>query len=273
MTSNAAKCSRSCIGVTMPAWCVAVEGIGTRPRVWAGGRRRPRGWSRANPPAAPPRRRPARHRPRPEARAATRADAVPAGSVEARAPSGDFDGLGRSRGRSVRPSQITAAASLDSGSDSAFTASDSCLDLAAAQLVVVHEARPRTWWLVQQHLQRDELRVDLGVQRGVALLQQRPQPVEADPGAVDVGLEVPQVGPRPVLLLAGDLAGGDLVQQAAGAVGDLVGGEGQVPGLARRGSRCWPSGRRRTWPGPRRSAACSSWPGPATGPSRSGASR
>ena len=73
--------------------------------------------------------------------------------------------------------------------------------------------------------------LDLVHQLGLAAgLQQRLQTVEGDAGPVDVGLEVPQVGPRPVLLLAGHLAGRDLVEQPLRAVGDLVGGEGHVPG-------------------------------------------
>jgi hypothetical protein len=47
--------------------------------------------------------------------------------------------------------------------------------------------------------------------------------------AVDVGLEVPQVGVRVAVLLAGDLAGGDLVEQFLGAVGQLQ--RGQLDGL------------------------------------------
>ena len=85
--------------------------------------------------------------------------------------------------------------------------------------------------LVEQLLQRREPAVDLVVEVGVLLREQRSQALEADPGAVDVGLEVPQVGARPVLLLTGDLARRDLVQQAAGPVGDLVGGEGEVADL------------------------------------------
>ena len=59
--------------------------------------------------------------------------------------------------------------------------------------------------------------------------------------AVDVGLEVPQVGVRPDLLLAGDLAGRDLVEQLLGAVGDLVDGERERPARrpCRRAAGCW----------------------------------
>src|SRR3954454_23342319 len=51
-----------------------------------------------------------------------------------------------------------------------------------------------------------------------------------EPGArpVHVGLEVVEVGVRPGLLLTGDLALGDLVEKALGAVADLVDREGQL---------------------------------------------
>jgi hypothetical protein len=60
---------------------------------------------------------------------------------------------------------------------------------------------------------------------GIPLFEQRTEPFEGNRGAVDIGLEVPQVGPRPVLFLAGDLASRNLVKQATRPVGDLIGAE------------------------------------------------
>ena len=70
--------------------------------------------------------------------------------------------------------------------------------------------------------------VELVGEVGVLLLDDGLHALPRDLGAVDVGLEVPQVGARPVLLLAGHLAGRDLLEQAARAVGDRVDGVGQL---------------------------------------------
>ena len=61
---------------------------------------------------------------------------------------------------------------------------------------------------------------DLGGQRGVLGLQGRGEQLEQLPGAVDVGGEVRQVGVRVAVLLAGDLALGDLLDELGRAEGD-----------------------------------------------------
>src|SRR3954454_16898595 len=83
------------------------------------------------------------------------------------------------------------------------------LDLLLAQVVIRLE--PVTvLGVVEQLLQRRELLGDLRRQRGVLLLQEWFQSLERDARPVDVALEVVQIGPRPVLLLTGHLARGDL---------------------------------------------------------------
>ena len=125
----------------------------------------------------------------------------------------------------------TAAASLDSGSASAFTPSESSLRSALPTLS--YEANPSERLvravLVQQRVQRGELLVELGGQRRVVLCATGLSSSYAFSRALDVGLEVDQVGVRVALLLAGDLAGGDLVEELLGAVGHR--GRGDV-GLA-----------------------------------------
>ncbi len=51
---------------------------------------------------------------------------------------------------------------------------------------------------------------------------------EGHRGSVNVGLEVPQVGVRPDLFLAGDLACGDLFEEGLSAIADLRGVEREV---------------------------------------------
>ena len=57
-------------------------------------------------------------------------------------------------------------------------------------------------------------------QLGVLLLERRRQQLEGLLGALDVGGEVPQVGVRVAVLLAGDLAGRDLLDELGGADGE-----------------------------------------------------
>ena len=73
-----------------------------------------------------------------------------------------------------------------------------------------------------------EQRVDLGeplvdplAEVGVALVEDRPHRRHRGLRAVDVGLEVPQVGVAEDVLFAGDLARRDLVEQTLCAAGDL----------------------------------------------------
>ena len=81
---------------------------------------------------------------------------------------------------------------------------------------------------VEQGLHGGEIRSDLSFERRISLLEQRTESLEGHERSVDIGLEVPQVGTRPVLLLAGDLAGRYLVKQATRPVGDLIGAEIKV---------------------------------------------
>jgi hypothetical protein len=81
---------------------------------------------------------------------------------------------------------------------------------------------------VEQALDSAELVLDLLGELCIAAGDDRLEKVEALPGTVQVGLEVPQVGTRPVLLLAGDLAAGDLLEQALRAFDDVGVGDLQV---------------------------------------------
>ena len=65
-----------------------------------------------------------------------------------------------------------------------------------------------------------ELLVEGGGELGVVLLHQRAQHLERLLRALEVAVEVDQVGVREGLLLAGDLPGGHLVEQLLGAVAD-----------------------------------------------------
>jgi hypothetical protein len=85
---------------------------------------------------------------------------------------------------------------------------------------------PGSGGIGQQRLVRGvEAALDLGGQGGVPLVEGGPDGVEGRPRAVQVGLEVDQVGARVALLLAGDLRLRDLAEQLVGAVGDLRGVE------------------------------------------------
>ncbi len=77
--------------------------------------------------------------------------------------------------------------------------------------------------LVESPYRLVELRLDLGDELGVGLLDRRSQRLESGLGAVDVGLEVPEIGMRVALLLAGDLRRRDLGQQVDRALRDLAG--------------------------------------------------
>ena len=66
-------------------------------------------------------------------------------------------------------------------------------------------------------LQLVEARVDAGEQLGVGLLERRREGLDHELGALDVRHEVPQVGLGVAVLLAGDLALGDLLDELGGA--------------------------------------------------------
>ena len=155
------------------------------------------------------------------------------------------------------------------------------LDLGRRELVVEREAG------LERALRREQ-RVELveplarasSPGRGPRPAPTSSQHLERDPRAVDVGLEVPQVRVRPDLLLAGDLAGRDLVEQLLRAVRDLerlereVGGVDLVDQLLRVRRR-GPSPRRRAGPASAACRRCRRWrrPSAARGPSRCSASR
>src|SRR5207342_2588581 len=71
------------------------------------------------------------------------------------------------------------------------------LDLGLGQFVVRLEAVAVSLG-VEQRLHCGELRGDLGVEVRILLLEQRTESLEADPGALNVGLKVPEIGTRPV---------------------------------------------------------------------------
>ena len=109
MTSNAAKCSRSCAGVTIPAWCSPWKGYAAGASAAAGSSAR-----RDGEPADP-----GAHAEGPDAGGAEQ----PASRQGARAPCS----CRRSSRHSVRAPVI-----FDSGSESASTALASCLRWASS---------------------------------------------------------------------------------------------------------------------------------------------
>ena len=230
VTSKAAKCSRSWAGVTMPAWCAPWKGYARlrRPRP-AGAVRRPRQ-------RAP--RRPRRPRPRPDAGGAEQPAPGDAGGTPLR-PLGRAGRQGSARARSGSGHALrrtAAAVSLDSGSDRALTASESCLDLGLAS----GRRRSRTvavLVLVEQRLQRGEPRRRAARRaRGPCCSSSGLEPLEADRAPSTLAWKshrsvCDQNSSSPVTLPVGDL-----VEQALGAVADLVDGEGQRRGPGRRAS-------------------------------------
>src|ERR1700709_2217415 len=85
--------------------------------------------------------------------------------------------------------------------------------------------------LAQQRVDCGELRIHALAEVGVALVEDRPHRGNRGLRAVDVGLEVPEVGVAEDVFLAADLACRDLVEQTLCATGDLGGVDGPVGGL------------------------------------------
>ena len=102
------------------------------------------------------------------------------------------------------------------------------LDLGIGELVVRLEASLERPVRGEQRVQLVEPRLERLDQFGVSRRGNDLQHLERLLRPVDVGLEVPQVGVRPDLLLAGDLARRDLVEELLGAVGDLERGEREL---------------------------------------------
>src|SRR6476659_1253399 len=193
--SNAAKWSRSWAGVTMPAWWVPRKGY----VVARGGASTPPRSAYASPTLKP---------------AASPATAAPPPTRPRRETFIPWSS-GQDRGRQVRQR-------LGQGVDGIGEA----LHLGAAEIGVEPVAVALAL-VVQEPVDGGEARRQGPPQRRVTVRQDRLDVLERDLGALHVGGEVPQVGVRPVLLLAGDLARGDLLHQTGGAVGDLVGGAGE----------------------------------------------
>ena len=218
MTSNATKCSRSWAGVTMPAWCAP----------WNG--------DRAGGAAAAARR---RRRPRDQrARADAPPPATPAapGTGERRAPAPGQPSILRGArrcsavarvasrlrtGRHLRDDRGDLADRLGQGVDRV----GEFLELGLVSSVCSFQPSPARC-LPSAASTRGELgRRAACTRSGSRSSQDRAQRRDGGLGALDVGREVPQVGVRVAVLLAGDLAGGDLVEQLLGAVGQLQRGE------------------------------------------------
>src|SRR4051812_5493031 len=204
VTSNAAKCSRSCTGVAMPAWWAPWNSTAAPASAAVGSMSSPvRVIATAPPAAAAPSASPAP----PQPMSARREGAVVfSSSVMAPASGRRGDDGGGELGQRLRERVHTVR---------------QLLVIAVTDLVVGSEVVRRLVGavLVKERVQRGELLVELGHQGRVVLLGDRLQQLVRLLGALDVGLEVDEVGVRVALLLAGDLAGGDLVEELLGAVG------------------------------------------------------
>src|SRR3954454_25299117 len=194
VTSNEAKCRRSWAGVTIPAWCAPWKGKTSS----SGPASEVPSWASAiaNPPA-------------PAAPASTPAPATPSSRRrETRAvvmpwwSSGDDAGHLRQR-LGQRVDGI--------GELLALRRRDGVVGNETSSLPV----------LVEHVRQGVETLVDLLLELLVPRLQHRLEQLEGLLGALDVRGEVVEVGVRPDLLLAGDLAGGHLVHELLGAVAQL----------------------------------------------------
>ena len=210
VTSKATKCSRSCAGRDDPGLVAAGEGDGVvGPRTATA--RSSATACPMTPPAAP----------------AASTPAVPAptspNSRRRESPAGRSCGSLRTH----RPA--TTAATLLTDSVRAVMLSLRPVQLLLGELVVQGPAVPGAV-LLELGLGGGEPLVDLGDQVGVGVLQEGPQRLDGGLRALEVGGEVPQVGVRVAVLLAGDLAGGDLVEQGLRAVGQLQRVEGGLVG-------------------------------------------
>ena len=141
----------------------------------------------------------------------------------------------------------TAAVSLDSGSDERVDRVAELLDLVLAQLVVVRRSR-RPLGTCRAASAAPRTAVQLVSASSGSFCSTIGFSPRSRPGRRRRWPGSPTGRCAPVLLLAGDLAGGDLVEQLPGAVGDLVDGVPQLLRPGCRGRRCPRSGRRRTSP-------------------------
>ena len=109
------------------------------------------------------------------------------------------------RGR--RRHSTISGATFESGSASASTALRERLGVCAwSASCRARSRRPALLYGVERGVDRRELRVDRVGERRVLGRDERPHRLERGLRAVDVGLEVPQVGVRVAILFAGDLA-------------------------------------------------------------------
>src|SRR5882757_3381767 len=211
VTSNEQKCIRSCWGVMMPACRSPRNGTAwsSPPRLVLDADARP---ARVPPPAAP-----------------TTAAVTPAApnslrlDSPRRAESGSTAGvsglLGGLLGGLLRcDDTLHLAYFLRQRVDR----TRQLLTLRLGHLVVGDESVTLTV-LLEQRLDLGEPLVHLLAEFGVALVDDRPHRSDGGLAALDVGLEVPQVGVAEDVLFTGDLALGDFVEQTLCAAGDLGG--------------------------------------------------
>src|SRR5882757_8297355 len=206
VTSNEQKCIRSCWGVMMPAWRSPRNGTAwsSPPKSVLDADARP---ARAPAPAAP-----------------TTAAVTPAAPNSLRRDS-------PARTESGSAARVSA---LLGGNDTLHLAYllgqrvDGARQFLALRLghLVVGDEPVALAVLLQQRLDVGEPLVHLLAEFGVALVDDRAHRCHRGLRALDVGLEVPQVGVAEDVLFTGDLAGRDLVEQALRSAGDPGGIDG-----------------------------------------------
>src|SRR5882757_198777 len=215
VTSNEQKCIRSCWGVMMPACRSPRNGTAwsSPPRLVLDADARP---ARVPAPAAP-----------------TTAAVTPAApnslrlDSPRRAESGSTAGVSASLGGLLRcDDTLHLAYFLRQRVDR----TRQLLALRLGHLVVGDESVTLTV-LLEQRLDLGEPLVHLLAELGVALVEDGPHRCDGGLAALDVGLEVPQVGVAEDVLFAGDLALGDFVEQTLCAAGDLGGVDLVLGGL------------------------------------------
>ena len=212
--SNDAKCRWSCTGVVMPAWCAPKNVVRGCRGIRLGARARPR------------------HRPATPAPAPMRESGRAGADGEPEQPRRDGSATGSepasSPGSSERRRWVrshhsrTVTVSCDSGSASALMRSVNSRLSSSVSSRVGHEAvRERSVRGERIPRGRRSRRRSRSTSAAPVVALRRGEVArerERHLRALDVRGEVPEVGARPPVLLAGDLAGGDLVEQRDRAV-------------------------------------------------------